>query len=133
MLTSHCVHGFPILEALQEEVGLVEDNIELQAGQRRWLYKGLKQRTHLFCLTCPSLVKLWVSIVRDEMMVRAALVKKFWTWVRARAGVFLCNVAYLDDLIHFLIVFLIGLGHMVGAAHHLAAVVCPAVARGGEV
>jgi hypothetical protein len=79
------------------------------------------------------LLKLWGSIVRDETMVRAALVKKFWTWVSAWSLAALCDDAYLYDLVHLLVVPVLRLRHLVGAAHHLAAVVGSAVAVGSKV
>ena len=89
--------------------------------------------THLFCLRFPSLLKLWGKMVLEEMMVRAALVKKFWTRVSGSSLAALCDDAYLYNLVHLLVVFVVRLRHLVGAAHHLATVVGSAVAVGSKV
>ena len=44
-----------------------------------------------------------------------------------------CSQAYLYNLVHFLVVLVVRLGDLVGATHHLAAIVGSAVARRGEV
>lgn len=66
-------------------------------------------------------------------MVRAALVKKFWTRVSGSSLIALCDNAYLDNLVHLLVVPVVRLGHLVGAGHHLATVVGAAVAVGSKV
>lgn len=53
--------------------------------------------------------------------------------VRALGSVFVCNAAYLYNLVYFLIVFLVHLRDLVGTAYHLAAIVRSTVARGCKV
>ncbi len=73
-------------------------------------------------------LKLWGSIVRDETMVRAALVKKFWETLARLAAAVSWWHAYLDDLVHLLDLLLVRLGRVLGAGDHVSVVVGPSVA-----
>lgn len=76
-LGGHGVDALPIGEQLGELVGVIENDIELDIVSTISQFRCGNMLTHLFCRTTLSWVKESGSTMRDDMIQRAVLVKKF--------------------------------------------------------
>ena len=119
MLTGHGVHELPIGELPLQLVAVGEDDIKLLVLVEL-AFRRRDEHTHLFCLGSPFLLYPGGSTVRDETIVRAALVKKFYE----ESACLLLGAdrdgSYLDDLVDFLVLLLVCFGQWLAARHGLA-------------